>query len=115
MKKKLSLLLCLLLAATPAALAQGMEIDGTIEVGSVMTITAPYTGTVGDYTAGAGDVFAAGDALFPLSVTTVYAEMDGVDDIKYLEGTKQTTSLAWVWVLIVLLAAGVITMILMQG
>ena len=78
MKKKLSLLLCLLLAATPAALAQGMEIDGTIEAGSVMTITAPYTGTVGDYTAGAGDVFAAGDALFPLSVTTVYAETDGV-------------------------------------
>ena len=43
------------------------------------------------------------------------AAMDGVDDIKYLEGTKQTTSLAWAWVLIVLLAEGVITMILMQG
>lgn len=25
---------------------------------------------------------------------------DGVDDSRYIEGTKQTTSLAWVWLLI---------------
>lgn len=25
---------------------------------------------------------------------------DGVDDSRYIEGTKQTTSLAWAWVLI---------------
>lgn len=25
---------------------------------------------------------------------------DGVDDSKYIEGTKQTTSLAWLWVII---------------
>lgn len=25
---------------------------------------------------------------------------DGVDDSRYIEGTKQTTSLAWVWILI---------------
>lgn len=29
---------------------------------------------------------------------------DGVDDSVYMEGTKQTTSLAWVWVLIVAFA-----------
>ncbi len=31
---------------------------------------------------------------------------DGVDDSQYIEGTKTTTSLAWVWVLIVLFAVG---------
>ena len=32
---------------------------------------------------------------------------DGVDDSAYIEGTKQTTSLTWAWILIVLLAIGV--------
>lgn len=78
MKMKLSLLLCLLLLAMmPEALAEGIQIDGTIEAGRTLTITAPYTGTAGDFTAKAGDAFAAGDMLFPLSVTTVYAETDG--------------------------------------
>ena len=78
MKTKLRLLLCLLLMAmTLAAQAEGIEIDGTIKAGRTLTITAPYTGTVGDFTAAAGDMCTAGDALFPLSVTTVYAETDG--------------------------------------
>jgi len=29
---------------------------------------------------------------------------DGVDDSAYIEGTKKTTSLAWVWILIVAVA-----------
>ena len=29
---------------------------------------------------------------------------DGVDDSRYIEGTKQTTSLAWVWILIIIAA-----------
>lgn len=78
MKRKLSLLLgFFLLAMTPAALAEGIELDGTIEAGRTLTITAPYTGKVGDFTAQAGDLLAGGDLLFPLSVTTVYAETDG--------------------------------------
>ena len=78
MKKNLSLLLCLLLLAMmPAALAEEIELDGTIEAGRTLTITAPYTGKVGDFTAQAGDLLAGGDLLFPLSVTTVYAETDG--------------------------------------
>lgn len=28
---------------------------------------------------------------------------DGVDDSAYIEGTKKTTSLAWVWVLIIVI------------
>ena len=43
------------------------------------------------------------------------ATMDGVDDIRYLEGTKQTTTLAWAWILIAIMAGGGIVMFLMQG
>lgn len=43
------------------------------------------------------------------------ASLDGVEDVKYLEGTKQTTTLAWAWVVIVIMAAGVVGMFLMQG
>ena len=43
------------------------------------------------------------------------AALDGVEDIKYLEGTKQTTTLAWAWILIIFLAAGVVALFLMQG
>lgn len=31
---------------------------------------------------------------------------DGVDDSRYVEGTKTTTSLAWVWILIIIAAVG---------
>lgn len=30
---------------------------------------------------------------------------DGVDDSQYMKGTKQTSRLAWVWVLIIMIAA----------
>lgn len=33
---------------------------------------------------------------------------DGVDDSEYIKGTKQTTTLAWVWVLIVLAFIGIL-------
>lgn len=78
MKKILSMLLCaLLLAMMSAALAEGVEIEGTVQPARVLSITAPYTGTVGDFTAKAGDIVAAGEALFPLSTQKVYAEVDG--------------------------------------
>lgn len=32
---------------------------------------------------------------------------DGVDDSRYIEGTKQTTGLAFVWVAIVIAAVGI--------
>lgn len=40
---------------------------------------------------------------------------DGVSDSSYLEGTKQTTSLMWVWVLIGLAAVGVVIYIVIQS
>ncbi len=33
---------------------------------------------------------------------------DGVEDSQYIKGTKRTTSLAWVWILIVILAIGAV-------
>ena len=43
------------------------------------------------------------------------ATMDGVDDIRYLEGTKQTTTLAWAWILIAIMAGAGFVMFLMLG
>lgn len=41
---------------------------------------------------------------------------DGVDDSAFIEGSKSTTSLAWVWVLIVaFVVVGAITYIIVGG
>lgn len=78
MKKTTCLLAALLLTAImPAALAEGLEIEGTIQAGQTRSITAPYSGTLGDFTAEAGDVLSAGDALFPVSTQKIYAPADG--------------------------------------
>ena len=78
MKKKWgTLLLAALLAVTPAALAE-LELDGTVQAGSVRSIAAPYSGTVGDFDVQTGDVLAAGTQVFPIAAQKVYAEFDGV-------------------------------------
>lgn len=38
---------------------------------------------------------------------------DGVDDSRYIEGTKRTTSLAWVWVLIAVAIIGFLIWLLL--
>lgn len=43
------------------------------------------------------------------------ASFDGAEDISYLEGTKQTTTLAWAWIIIAIMAAVVVGLFLMQG
>ncbi len=43
------------------------------------------------------------------------AGLDGVEDVRYLENTKQTTTLAWAWVLIFIMACVVVALFLMQG
>lgn len=42
-------------------------------------------------------------------------DWDGSKDIKYLEGTKQTTGLGWAWILIVLIALGVVISFIVMG
>ena len=43
------------------------------------------------------------------------AASDGVEDTAYLEGTKQTTTLAWAWIVIAILAAVVVMLFFLQG
>jgi len=38
---------------------------------------------------------------------------DGVDDSEYMSSTKKTTSLAWVWVIIVLAFVGIVIWLMM--
>jgi hypothetical protein len=40
---------------------------------------------------------------------------DGVDDSAYIKGTKQTTSLAWVWVLIIFIAVVTVVWLMAQS
>lgn len=41
-------------------------------------------------------------------------QSNDIEDSAYLEGTKHTTSLAWVWVVIVLLFVGVLVFLMMR-
>ncbi len=41
--------------------------------------------------------------------------LDEIADSKYMEGTKQTTTLAWAWILIIFMAIGVVVLFMMQG
>lgn len=43
------------------------------------------------------------------------SQVDGVEESKYLEGTKQTTGLAWVWVLITLVVIGGMFYVIFKG
>lgn len=40
---------------------------------------------------------------------------DGVSDSPYLNGTKRTTSLAWVWVLLIIAAVGVAVFVIVRS
>ena len=42
-------------------------------------------------------------------------ERDEIADSKYMEGTKQTTTLAWAWILIAVMTAVVVALFLMEG
>ena len=56
MKRIIGLLAAaLLLTAVPAALAEGVTLEGTVQAGRTVSIAAPYAGIVGDFTVKAGD------------------------------------------------------------
>lgn len=40
---------------------------------------------------------------------------DGVDDSRYMEGTKKTTSLAWIWVAVVLFVVGAVVFLIVSS
>lgn len=77
--KKICTALLLALTLIPAmAMADAYSISGQIKAGQTMTVLAPYSGVVDDFTAEEGDALAAGDALFSIRSTPVYAQYDGV-------------------------------------
>ncbi len=75
MKKLIAALLCLCCLTAGSAMA--LEIEGKIQPAKTLTIRAPYSGMADDVEWAAGDEVLAGDALFALSTTKVYADFDG--------------------------------------
>ncbi|MEA4997959.1 MAG: HlyD family efflux transporter periplasmic adaptor subunit [Candidatus Limiplasma sp.] len=82
MKKLISMMLaaCLMLVAT-AALAEPVDLtagySGKIAYTKIATLTAPFGGMLEDYDLRVGDAVKAGDVLFTLRTTKVYAPIDG--------------------------------------
>lgn len=79
MKKRVfaSVLAVLTLMSGAALAEEALSLDGEIRAGQTKTLTAPYSGIVGDYTVQAGDEAAAGSALFAIGTTKIYADFDG--------------------------------------
>lgn len=79
--KKLSFMALLLaaLCACAAGIADGgLQLDGVIEPARTLTLLAPYSGRVEDFTVRAGDEALAGEMLFDIRAQEVYADADGV-------------------------------------
>lgn len=81
MKKFLALTLCLLLLC-PSALADDLTgcaiANGTVQAVHSVDLVAPYSGTLSAFDVEVGDRVQAGDTLFSMLTTTVYATEDGV-------------------------------------
>ena len=82
MKKLLSLTLAMMLLFASTALAAtdltGYAIaNGTVGAVAYTDIVAPFSGTLGVFDLAAGDSVAAGDALFRMLTTTIYATEEG--------------------------------------
>lgn len=79
MKKFTAILLLIasLLFCTANALAEELELTGTVSATQTVTLTAPAAGKVESCTVAPGDHVEAGTALLTLQTTKVYAEQDG--------------------------------------
>lgn len=81
MKKLLALLTALLLLTSSAMAAEDLSgyaiANGTVTAVRFVDVTAPYSGTLGTFDLSAGDRVNAGDELFSMLLTTVYAPEAG--------------------------------------
>lgn len=82
MKKLLSLLLCLtIFAALPAMadtdLTSSSIANGVVSAVNWYDVTAPFSGTLLGFDLAAGDAVTAGDTLFTMMTTTLYAPENG--------------------------------------
>ena len=81
MKKLFALLLALAVVgsialADPASLTGCSVSSGVVNAVNYIDITAPFSGTLQPFTWEAGDLVNAGDLLFSMRTTTVYATED---------------------------------------
>ena len=42
-------------------------------------------------------------------------DLDNVEDLAYMRGTKQTTSNGWLWIILIIVAGGIFISFLAQG
>lgn len=75
--KRIFLFLSALCLVPALAAAEPVEIEGTVRAAKTVTLLAPYSGTVTDVDAEAGDALAAGRALLAIGTEPVCAEFDG--------------------------------------
>lgn len=79
MKTKLSVMTALMLTlACCASCALGATANATVVAADTVKITAPFAGTLLPFDLAAGEEVTAGDMLFELDATPVYAPIDGV-------------------------------------
>lgn len=76
MKKLMAIILSLMLVSC-AALAENALLEGTVVCVESVSITAPATGNILSASVTAGDYVQAGDTLFTLETTKVYAQQSG--------------------------------------
>lgn len=94
MKKLLALLTVLLLLASSALAAEDLSVyaiaNGTVTAVRFVDVTAPYSGTLATFDLTAGDRVSAGDELFSMLLTTVYAPEAGTVTLFAAEGDDAT-------------------------
>ena len=90
MKKLLALLTVLLMLASSAMAAEDLSgyaiANGTVAAVRFVDVTAPYSGTLSTFDLTAGDRVNAGDELFSMLLTTVYAPEAGTVTLFAAEG-----------------------------
>ena len=79
MKKLMAILLLMtiMVCSAAGALAEELELNGTVSATQTVTLTAPAAGKVEMCSIAPGDHVEAGTALISLQTTKVYAEQDG--------------------------------------
>ena len=94
MKKLLALLTFLLLLASSAMAAEDLSgyaiANGTVTAVRFVDVTAPYSGTLNTFDLSAGDRVSAGDELFSMLLTTLYAPEAGTLTLFAAEGDDAT-------------------------
>ena len=70
-------LACAMALCSGACAQEPLTLEGTVTAGRTLTLCAPYSGVVEDFTAEPGDCIAGGEAVFAIRTQKVYADFDG--------------------------------------